>query len=153
MKRILGIALALSLTVAVGSAAAHHNGNTSDNHFGWHHGWHHHHGWFVAGTNASFNGAKNTDGTYTGDLTLTLKSHHSRSGTENTVTKTFHLDGTDVKFAKSVTDGNGDGTVDFSDVQPTDVVVLKVRGAHHRFRGHGARAHTSCDNGSGDENN
>jgi hypothetical protein len=165
MRRILGLALALSLTVAVGSASAHHNGS-GDNGFGWHHGWHHHHGWFVAGTNASFNGTKNDDGTYTGDLTLTLKthdhaakaraSHHdvgntNDNGTENTVTKTFHLDGTNVKFADSVTDANGDDSVDFSDVQPTDVVVLKVWGGH-RFRSHGAAAHKSCDNGSGNEN-
>jgi hypothetical protein len=167
MKRILGIALALSLTVAVGSASAHHNGSGND--FGSHHGWHHHHhGFVIAGTNACFNGTKNDDGTYTGDLTLTLKSHdHSNAakarashhdstdtndnGTDNTVTKTFHLDGTDVKFADSVTDANGDGTVDFSDVQPTDVVVLKVFGGH-RFRSHGAGAHKSCDNGSGNEN-
>src|SRR6185312_5858622 len=114
MKRILGIALALSLTVVVGSASAHHNGTS--HRFGWHH--HHHHGFFIAGTNASFDGTKNDDGTYTGDLTLTLKRHHSHSssmakararaahhnvgntndtGTENTVTKTFHLDNTAVK--------------------------------------------------------
>jgi hypothetical protein len=68
------------------------------------------------------------------------------------VTKTFHLDGTAVKFADSVTDANGDGSVDFSDVQPTDVVVLKVFGGH-KFRDHGASAHKSCDNGSGNENN
>lgn len=108
---------------------------------------HHHHGFAVAGTNASFNGTKNDDGTYTGDLTLTLKKHHDSSG--QTVTKTFHLEGTNVKFADSVTDANGDGTVDFSDVQPTDVVVLKVFGGH-KFRDHSARAHKSCDNGQGD---
>jgi len=148
MKRILGIALALSLTVAVGSASAHHNGTS--HRFGWHH--HHHHGFFIAGTNASFNGTKNDDGTYTGDLTLTLKwHHHSSTGTENTVTKTFHLDNTAVKFSRSVTDANGDGTVDFSDVQPTDVVVLKVFGGHHNFRGHRASAHKSCHNGTGNE--
>jgi hypothetical protein len=144
MKRILAVAVALTMTVAVGSASAHHDGNGND--FGGHHGrHHHHHGFAVAGTNASFNGTKNDDGTYTGDLTLTLKKHHDSTGT----TKTFHLDGTDVKFADSVTDANGDGTVDFSDVQPTDVVVLKVFGGH-KFGDHGARAHKSCDNGQGD---
>src|SRR4029078_7667054 len=116
MKRILGIALALSLTVAVGSASAHHNGTS--HRFGWHH--HHHHGFFIAGTNASFNGTKNDDGTYTGHLTLTLKWHHhstslakararaahhnvgdtNDSGTENRVTKTFHLDNTAVRFSR-----------------------------------------------------
>lgn len=134
MKRILAVAVALTMTVAVGSASAHHNGRH-----------HHHHGFAVAGTNASFDGTKNDDGTYTGDLTLTLKKHRDSSGT----TKTFHLDGTAVKFADSVTDANGDGTVDFSDVQPTDVVVLKVFGGH-KFRDHGARAHKSCHNGQGD---
>jgi hypothetical protein len=134
MRRILAVAVALTMTVAVGSASAH----------GWHH---HHHGWVIAGTNASFNGTKNDDGTYTGDLTLTLKKH--RDSTDPGMTKTFHLDGTAVKFADSVTDANNDGTVDFSDVQPTDVVVLKVRGGH-RFRGHGAVAHKSCQNGGGD---
>lgn len=160
MKRILGIALALSLTVAVGSASAHHNG--TGHRFGWHH--HHHHGFFIAGTNASFDGTKNDDGTYTGDLTLTLKSRHHHTsmskararasndnGTENTVTKTFHLENTFVRFSRSVTDANGDGAVDFSDVQPTDVVVLKVFGGHHKFRGHRARAHKSCHNGTGNE--
>jgi hypothetical protein len=53
-----------------------------------------------------------------------------------------------VKFSDSVTDANGDGTVDFSDVQPTDVVVLRVFGRrHHKARSHGARAHKSCHNG------
>jgi hypothetical protein len=153
------------LTVAVGSASAHHNGNGDSRGGGWHHHWHHwnhhhHHGFVVAGTDASFSGTKNDDGTYTGDLTLTLKSHGDHSararashhntgdtnGTDTPVTKTFHLDGTEVKFADSVTDGNGDGSVDFSDVQATDVVVLKVWGGH-KFRGHGARAHKSCHNG------
>ncbi len=158
MRRILAIAVALTMTVAVGSASAHHNGGGD-----WkgHHHWHHHHHHVIAGTNASFNGTKNDDGTYTGDLTLTLKkhshfarmSHHNTgdtndTGTDQTVTKTFHLDGSMVKFADSVTDSTGDGTVDFSDVQPTDVVVLKVFGGH-KFRGHGARAHKSCHNGDG----
>jgi hypothetical protein len=153
MKRILAIAIALTMTVAVGGASAHHNGG-GDN--GWHHGWHHHHhhGFVIAGTNASFNGTQNADGTYTGDLTLTLKHHgedaaahkSNGSGDQTDVTKTFHLDSTEVKFADSVTDANGDGTVDFADVQPTDVVVLKVFGGH-KFRSHGAKAHKSCDNG------
>src|SRR5262245_7221661 len=136
MKKVLAIAVALTLTVAVGTASAHHGRH----HGRWHH-WHHHHGFVVAGTNASFNGTKNDDGTYTGDLTLTLKHHGDKSaahqsngtGTGTDVTKTFHLDSTDVKFSDSVTDANGDGTVDFSDVQPTDVVVLKVFGGHHKF--------------------
>jgi hypothetical protein len=145
MRRILAVAAALTLTVAVGSASAHHGGSGGDgNGFGHHHfRHHHHHGFTVAGTNASFSGSKNADGTYTGDLTLTLKHHDA------TTTKTFHLDSTAVKFSDSVTDSNGDGTVDFSDVQPTDVVVLKVFG--HKFRGHSARAHSSCHNGSGDD--
>src|SRR5215467_6057178 len=158
MKKVLAIAVALTLTVAVGTASAHHGGGDNGSRHGWHH--HHHHGFAIAGTNASFDGTKNDDGTYTGDLTLTLKkhshsarmSHHNtgdtgQNGTDETVTKTFHLDGTAVKFADSVTDANGDGTVDFSDVQPTDVVVLKVFGGHHRFRSHGAKAHKSCHNG------
>jgi hypothetical protein len=145
MKRILAIAIALTMTVAVGSASAHHNGG-GDN--GWHHGrhHHHHHGFVIAGTNASFDGTKNADGTYTGDLTLTLKHHGDRTAAQTDVTKTFHLDSTEVKFADSVTDSGGDGTVDFSDVQPTDVVVLKVSGGHS-FRSHGAKAHKSCDSG------
>ncbi|HEY7630676.1 MAG TPA: hypothetical protein VH817_08255 [Thermoleophilaceae bacterium] len=143
MKKVLAIAVALTMTVAVGTASAHHGRH--------HHRWHHHHGFVVAGTGASFNGTKDADGTYTGDLTLTLKHHgdkvsaHKSNGTD--ATKTFHLDGTAVKFADSVTDANGDGTVDFSDVQPTDVVVLKVFGGHHRSRSHGAKAHKSCHNG------
>lgn len=163
MKRVLAIAVALTMTVAVGSASAHHGGGDNGNGFGHHHGrHHHHHGFAVAGTNASFNGSKNDDGTYTGDLTLTLKKHGDHSarmshhdtgdtgntGTDETVTKTFHLDGTAVKFADSVTDANGDGTVDFSDVQPTDVVVLKVFGGH-KSRSHGATARKSCHNGEG----
>jgi hypothetical protein len=159
MRRILAIAVAMTMTVAVGSASAHHNGSGDWNgHHHWHH--HHHHGFAIAGTDASFAGTQNDDGTYTGDLTLTLKkhshfarmSHHTAdtndNGTDQTVTKTFHLDGTMVKFADSVTDANGDGAVDFSDVQATDVVVLKMSGGH-KFRGHGAKAHKSCHNGEG----
>jgi hypothetical protein len=145
MKRILAVAAALTLTVAVGSASAHHGGKGDRNGFGGHHFRHHHHGFVIAGTNASFNGTKNADGTYTGDLTLTLKHH--RTG----ATKTFHLDNARVKFADSVTDANGDGTVDFSDVQPTDVVLLKVFGHHGKFRSHSSKAHASCDNGSGSD--
>jgi hypothetical protein len=156
MKKVLAIAVALTMTVAVGTASAHHGGGDNGKRFGHHHGrHHHHHGFIVAGTNASFTGSKNADGTYTGDLTLTLKHHgdkaaaHKSNGTgdDTGTTKTFHLNGTAVKFSDSVTDANGDGTVDFSDVQPTDVVVLKVFGGHHRFRSHGAKAHKSCHNG------
>ncbi|HEY2603893.1 MAG TPA: hypothetical protein VGI67_20215 [Thermoleophilaceae bacterium] len=154
MKRILATAIALTMTVAVGSAQAHHGGNGSSDfghHFGRHH--HHHHGFAIAGTNASFNGTKNADGTYTGDLTLTLKQHSDKfararksNGTgDQPATKTFHLDNAQVKFDDSITDANGDGTVDFSDVQPTDVVVLKVFGGHHGD--HSSKAHSSCDNG------
>jgi hypothetical protein len=66
-------------------------------------------------------------------------SHH----TGGDVTKTFHLDSARVKFSRSITDSNGDGSVDFSDVQPTDVVVLKV------FRGNWSAAHKSCHTGGG----
>ena len=143
MKRILALAAALTLSVAAGSAQAHHGGGGGTF---WHH--HHHHGWAIAGTNASFSGTQASDGTFTGDLTLTV-------GHRNPTTKTFHLDGTRVKFAQSVGDGNGDGTVDFSDVQPSDVVVLGMAGHHHWSGDHSsrarhARAHRSCDNGSGD---
>ena len=48
-----------------------------------------------------------------------------------------------------MTDAKGDGIGDFDDVQPTDVVVLKVFGGR-KFRDHGARAHKSCHNGQGD---
>jgi hypothetical protein len=58
------------------------------------------------------------------------------------VTKTFHLENARVKFAHSITDANGDGSVDFSDVQSTDVVVLKL--VRHS---HGAKARRSCHNG------
>ena len=143
MRRILAVAAALTLTVAVGSASAHHSGNGAGS--GRHHFRHHHHGFVVAGTNASFNGTKNADGSYTGDLTLTPKRHRSST------TKTFHLDNTAVKFADSVTDANGDGTVDFSDVQPTDVVVLKVFGHHGKARSHSSKAHASCHHGSGSD--
>jgi hypothetical protein len=142
MRRILAMAAALTITVAVGSAQAHHGGGGGTF-------WHrHHHGWGIAGTNASFSGTQNSDGTFTGDLTLTV-GHHSPT------TQTFHLDGTRVKFAQSVGDGNGDGTVDFSDVQPSDVVVLKAFGGHHHWSGdhsskaRHARAHRSCDSGAG----
>ncbi|HEY1594517.1 MAG TPA: hypothetical protein VGF74_03905 [Thermoleophilaceae bacterium] len=165
MRRILAVAAALTLTVAVGSASAHHGGNGDGNGFGHHHfRHHHHHGFVIAGTNASFDGTKNADGTYTGDLTLTLKGHHNdisarksddsgdqNTGGDQTVTKTFHLDNTAVKFADSVTDAGGDGAVDFSDVQPTDVVVLKVFGGHHGFGDHSSKAHSSCHNGSGSD--
>jgi hypothetical protein len=160
MRRILAVAAALTLTVAVGSASAHHGGNGDQNASGRHHFRHHHHGFVVAGTNASFDGSKNADGTYTGDLTLTLKGHHHGTSTsahksngsgDQPTTKTFHLDNTAVKFADSVTDANGDGTVDFSDVQPTDVVVLKVFGHHGKSRSHSSKAHASCHNGSGSD--
>jgi hypothetical protein len=149
MKRILAIVFALAMTVAAGTAQAHHGGGGGDPSFR-----HHHHHHFVVGTNASFSGSKNDDGTFTGDLTLTLKhhggmaraSHHGgggdNPGTDEPVTKTFHLENARVKFADSITDANGDGSVDFSDVQSTDVVVLKL--ARHS---HGAKARRSCHNG------
>ena len=67
------------------------------------------------------------------------------------VTKRFRLENARVRFSRSISDSNGDGSVDFSDVQSTDVVVLKLSRHSHRAKArrscHGQGGDTSSDNG------
>jgi hypothetical protein len=100
----------------------------------------------VSGTNATFAGTKNADGTYSGDLTLTPK-HANRAARKSGVdTKagtpiTLHLDNTKVKLTGGVTD--------LSALQPTDRVHVIGKIPYAKKGGHGKNA---CpDAGFGDD--
>ena len=69
----------------------------------------------VSGNGASFSGTKNADGSYTGDLTLTVKhaNHAARKGGVTNGTTTLHLANTHVRF---------EGVMGFDDLKPTDGV-------------------------------
>jgi hypothetical protein len=77
----------------------------------------------VSGNGASFSGTKNADGSYTGDLTLTVEhaNHSARKSGVTNGTTTLHLVSAHVRFER-VTDSNSDGSVGFDDLKPTDGV-------------------------------
>jgi hypothetical protein len=91
----------------------------------------------VSGTNATFTGTKNADGTYTGDLTLTPKhaNHAARkSGVDPKAGTpiTLHLDNTKVKLTGGITD--------LSALQPTDRVHVIGKIPYAKKGGHGKNA-------------
>jgi hypothetical protein len=90
----------------------------------------------VSGDHASFTGAKNADGTYTGDLTLSPNhanhaAHKSGVDTKAHTPITLHLENTRVKLG---------GVTDFTMLQATDKIKVIGKIPYAKKGGHGKNA-------------
>jgi hypothetical protein len=80
-------------------------------------------GFVVAGTLVSQTLTKNEDGTYSGELKVTVKhTNHHAAGEEVTTEKTYSLTAVHVGFG--LADTNSDGSVGLDDLKPGDPVLL-----------------------------
>ena len=117
------IALAVVLATAAVAMPAQAKNQHANQHSGSHKCTPHKVAWIVRGTVVSQALTREDDGTYSGDVVVTVKrtNRHARDQRADPQPKTYTLDHAKVRFGVSDT---GDGTVDQADVVPGDRVKL-----------------------------